>query len=1140
MIMNKYLICWAILLVSSQFCSGKNELNLRPPAVPLVAHDPYFSIWSAADKLTDVNTTHWTGKPHPLGSTVSVDGKSYRLMGTRPDDTPALPQVSVKVLPTRTIYGFANEQVKVTLTFTTPSLPDDLEVLSRPATYISWDVVSADGKPHAVHLDVGCGGELAVNIPQQEVVWDKPAIEGFTAWRVGAKVQKVLGRKGDDLRIEWGYAYLAAANDQKPGAGKEGILAFDLGQVCDKVASRYAMIAYDDLYSINYFSARLRPYWRRNGAEMADALKAAAKDHEKLAVRCEKFDADLMADLARVGGERYALLCALAYRQTFAGNKLAADANGKPMLFPKENFSNGCISTVDVLFPQAPFFLVFSPAFTKAMLVPVLDYAASPRWKYDYAPHDLGTYPFATGQVYGMGGGDGGRMPLEESGNMLIIMAALAKIEGNVDFAKKYWPLLAKWADYCVREGLDPQNQLCSADMFGHMPRASNLALKAIIGIGGYAQLCEMAGKKDEAKKYMAIARDYITKWQELSKGEGRTLLAYGKPDTWAMKHNMIWDRVVGINIVPQAVADAEIAWYLKVQKKYGLPVDNRTDTSLIDWALWSIAPARDQKDFEALLEPIFRYANETESRVPLSDWFNTVTGKKTGFQARPVVGGIFVKLLADDKTWTAWAKKAESVSGDWAAFPGAEVVDLAEVIPTAKNLPTKWKYTLEKSGEDWIKAEFDDSAWKSGPAGFGTAGTPGAVVRTTWNTKDIWLRMEFLLSDNRLNKPHWRVHYDEDATIYLNGMLAAELQGWTTDYEDVPMTAEAKTALKMGKNVLAVHCQQTTGGQYVDVGISAVVPGAPQQQPAPEKKGPPAGLRKLMDTPIRDPSICRGPDGVYYLTGTSEPFWGFNNENGIRVWKSNDLVTWEPLGTVWRYGESPWHEPYLKVKKPIWAPEIHYMKGTFWITYSIPGWRANDPRGTDAKNSGCGLLKSTSGKAEGPYVDVQPGERMGDEIDASLFEDDDGKVYFLWHSGKIALMKPDMSGLAEPYRWLRTTTTDPEPKHHSGLCAGIFGKGSFDHVGYEGMFLFKEKGVYYLCCSDMIDGRYSCVVSTSMSIYGPYGERYEAIPHGGHNSFFRDDKGQLWSTYFGPPHGERASILPVHFDDKGRIVPGK
>lgn len=295
---------------------------------------------------------------------------------------------------------------------------------------------------------------------------------------------------------------------------------------------------------------------------------------------------------------------------------------------------------------------------------------------------------------------------------------------------------------------------------------------------------------------------------------------------------------------------------------------------------------------------------------------------------------------------------------------------------------------------------------------------------------------------------------------------------------------------------------------------------------------GAPAGLRKLMDTPLRDPSICRGPDGTYYLTGTSEPFWGFNNDNGIRLWKSKDLAAWEPLGTVWRYGASPWHRKFLEAKKPLWAPEIHYLKGTFWLTYSMPGWDGT------AKTSGSGLLRSTSGKPEGPYQDMHPDERLGDEIDASLFQDDDGAVYFVWHCGKIARMKPDMSGFAEPYHRLRTTAEDPDPKHHSGLCKGIFGAGSFDHVGFEGAFLFKANGRYYLSCSEQIDGRYSCMISTAGSIYGPYTPRYEAIPHGGHNAFFTDERGGWWSTYFGTPWPERPAILPVTFTPDGRVEP--
>ncbi len=298
------------------------------------------------------------------------------------------------------------------------------------------------------------------------------------------------------------------------------------------------------------------------------------------------------------------------------------------------------------------------------------------------------------------------------------------------------------------------------------------------------------------------------------------------------------------------------------------------------------------------------------------------------------------------------------------------------------------------------------------------------------------------------------------------------------------------------------------------------------------------SGLRKLMDVYLRDPSICRGGDHWWYLTGTINP------PDGIQVWKSKDLISWESLGIVWKPGNSPWHKPYLQQGRPLWAPEIHFIRGTFWLTYSMPGWDAKDPNRFNPANSGCGLLKSTSGKPEGPYIDVQPDKRLGDEIDASLFQDDDGSVYYLWHSGKIAKMKPDMSGLAEPYHWLKPTVSDPDPQHHSSLCPKIFGKDSLTHIGYEGVFMFKYNELYYLCGSDRgDDGRYSCYISTSKNLFGPYGRRYEALPYCGHNMFFRDDNQQWWSTFFGQdgvPWHEQPGILPVIIDPYNGLVSGK
>lgn len=288
--------------------------------------------------------------------------------------------------------------------------------------------------------------------------------------------------------------------------------------------------------------------------------------------------------------------------------------------------------------------------------------------------------------------------------------------------------------------------------------------------------------------------------------------------------------------------------------------------------------------------------------------------------------------------------------------------------------------------------------------------------------------------------------------------------------------------------------------------------------------RGMDQAFRLLFDGYLRDPSICLGPDGTYYLTGTSE------GQNSIRIWKSKDLANWEKLDFEWHYGESPWHRPYKEKGCPLWAPEIHYKKGTFWLTYSMPTYTG------EFKDSGSGLLKSTTGKPEGPYADVSPNERLGDEIDASLFEDDDGTVYFVWHCGKIRKMKPDLSGPAEPMRKLKLSVDDPEPTHHSSLCPKIHGTNSFNHIGYEGVFLFKIKGTYMLMASDHYEGKYTAWIATSKSLDGPYSARYPAIPNGGHNMVFQDTKGQWWSTLFNGPVNEKPAILPITINDRGQI----
>jgi hypothetical protein len=697
----KRTLIFAAALSGSIFAVWPQSLApMRPPAVPLVAHDPYFSIWSAADHLSDTGTTHWTGKPNSLSALVRVDGKVYNLTGAtgrggRGAPSPnTLTQTRLEVLPTRTIYEFSGAGVKVGLTFLTPALPDDLDVLSRPLTYIDWTVSSNDGKEHEAAVYFDAGSELVVNTADQAVVSARFQVDGQPVLRMGSREQPVLAKRGDDLRIDWGYLYLAADKPEgatqaitnrqqgrttftstgklpdsddfseasRGGRAPAPVLAMgiNLGKIASQPVSRYLMIAYDDIYAIEYFERRERAWWRRNGADAADLLRMGRRDHDSLLERSKAFDDQLMADMRQVGGEKYARLASLAYRQTLAAHKLVADVDGTAMFFPKENFSNGCIATVDVIYPSAPFALLFNPRLLRAQIQPVLDYARMGRWRWPFAPHDLGTYPQANGQVYGGGERtEENQMPVEESGNMLIMLAALAKVEGNADFAATYWPELTKWAEYLKEKGLDPENQLSTDDFAGHLAHNANLSIKAILALGSYGMLADMTGRKDVAAQYRRTAQEFVKKWMELGDDGDHYRLAFDNQGTWSQKYNLVWDKLLGLNLFPPEVARKEIAFYLTKQNKYGLPLDNRRTYTKLDWILWTATLAENQSDFDKIVSPAYQFANDSESRVPLSDWYDTVTAKQQGFQARSVVGGLFVKMLADPAMWKKYAGRA-------------------------------------------------------------------------------------------------------------------------------------------------------------------------------------------------------------------------------------------------------------------------------------------------------------------------------------------------------------------------------------------------------------------------------------------------------------------------------------------------
>ncbi len=232
---------------------------------------------------------------------------------------------------------------------------------------------------------------------------------------------------------------------------------------------------------------------------------------------------------------------------------------------------------------------------------------------------------------------------------------------------------------------------------------------------------------------------------------------------------------------------------------------------------------AENRTDFEAIVAPIYDYLNATSARLPFVDSYLTDSAASDGMRARPVIGGVFIKMLENPATWKKWASRDQRKLREFAPVPSPPRV--TAIVPTSERLAATWQYSLVKPPEGWTRPGFDDSSWKQGPGGFGSPGTPGAVVGTTWVTSDIWMRREVTLPSHfESARLALRVYHDEDIEVFVNGLLAAGESGYVTAYQDTEMRRAAREQFKPGRSiVLAVHCRQTTGGQGVDVGVIEV-----------------------------------------------------------------------------------------------------------------------------------------------------------------------------------------------------------------------------------------------------------------------------------------------------------------------------
>ena len=832
--------------------------TFRPPAVPLLTYDPYLNIWSRGTKLAYHPTRDWARNVKNLVSVIRVDGKCYRLMGGQPANLPALHQQSVAVWPLRSIYRFVGHGIALKLTFMTPRLMNDLAACGRPVTYITWHIRSTDGKRHSVQVYYSTSAAIAESNAGKQLVGSLTSHGGLVILKAGQKNQYVL--QSAPPNISWGYIFTAAPSESATAAiGHDASLeadfvtsgklpaggtphslspistaggppveaiALNAGTAGNHPVAVHVLVGLDEPYSVNLNGTWLKPYWMHKSATASAMLATAESRYAALRKKCRAFDHKVWDSCTAIGGRKYAQLCALSYRESIGMMGMPEDANGQPLLMTDENTSGGDIATMDVIYPAAPMLMVFNPDLLKSMLVTVFQFCNKQYWPQKYCIHDLGAYPNAYGHIHG--GGE--TMPVEESANMILMCAAIAQAEGGKHgFADAHWPLLTKWVHFLVKNGFDPGNQLCTDDFAGPMPHNANLSVKAINAIGAYAYLCKLRGETTKAAKYMALARSMVGQWEkaDISSSGTHYRLGFKSPHSWSQKYNMIWSNVLGLHLFPKSVEQRELAYYMTKMQVFGLPLDSRKLYTEDPWNFFTASLAPGSIYFHRIMNGVYHFADQTPNRLGLADFYWTNNARCAGMYARPVMGSVFITLLTDKKVWRKWAADGQRLTGHFAPLPQPPVWHA--VVPAASQTakPVIWHYTLTKPAAGWYKSKFRAAKkWKSAPAGFGSA-DPGVMPKTSWLTDNIWLRRSFILPKCNPGKLVLYCYHDEDVTVYINGILACHVPGYSVSYVPLKIRRQAVQAMHPGrKTVIAVHVLQTSGGQFFDLGLSREIRG--------------------------------------------------------------------------------------------------------------------------------------------------------------------------------------------------------------------------------------------------------------------------------------------------------------------------
>ncbi|KIP02118.1 hypothetical protein PHLGIDRAFT_112413 [Phlebiopsis gigantea 11061_1 CR5-6] len=662
----------------------------NPASVPLAVRSPYLSTWLNQGSGTALNADwprFWTGSILGWAGFVKVDGTAYNFLGA-----PAVPntrfqksvQKSLTFTSTQSTFVMTSGPVDLTVNFLSPVEPTDLVKQSLPFSYMAITAKSNDGQSHDVQVYSDISAEWVTGDNSLTANWSTTATASSIFHQVQLESQTVFGEIGD--HIQQGSAYYAVLNAVGTTfqTGQDvvvraqfinnGVLAntkdttfravendwpvfafaHDLGTVSGSSAPVVFAVGHVRDPAIEYIVAggttqnRSSFFWSQFSTVSA-AIDSFLGDFGNALGRANAFDAKVQSDASAISAD-YASIVALSIRQAFGATEITASRNSDGsinasdiLMFMKVTGHN--VNTVDVIFPSWPVFLYTNPALGKYLLLPLFEYQASGQYPNKWSVHDMGaSYPKALGH------NDGGdeAMPVEESGNMLIMTLSYVQKTNDQSLLTTYYNLLDQWTQFLITDSLIPANQISTDDFAGSLANQTNLAIKGLVGIKAMSQIASLTGKSSVSSNYSSIAASYVTQWQTFatSKTGAHLTLAYDMDSTWGLSYNLFGDKLLGLNLFPQSVYEMQTAWYSTHANSFGVPLDTRHTYTKSDWSIWTAAISTTTAVRDLFITAVHNYAADGLSSQPLGDWYETLDGSVEGFRARPVVGG-HLALLA-------------------------------------------------------------------------------------------------------------------------------------------------------------------------------------------------------------------------------------------------------------------------------------------------------------------------------------------------------------------------------------------------------------------------------------------------------------------------------------------------------------